>query len=123
MSDNGPQFFAEEFSTFLRLNGVKHIKCAPYHPASNGAAERLIQTMKKSLKAGFSQGIHIEQSLMKFLMQYRITPHANTGVSPSSLFLGHEMRTRLELLHPDISVRVQAKQCAQKDTVDQHRSA
>ena len=68
VSDNGPQFVAEEFSTFLRLNGVKHIKCAPYHPASKGAAERMVQTMKQSLKASFSQGIPIEQSLLKFLM-------------------------------------------------------
>ena len=48
VSDNGPQFIAEEFSRLLRLNGVKHIKCAPYHPASNGAAERMVQTMKQS---------------------------------------------------------------------------
>ena len=46
VSDNGPQFTAEEFTMFLRLNGVKHIKCAPYHQASNGAAERMVQTMK-----------------------------------------------------------------------------
>jgi len=27
-SDNGPQFITEEFSMFLRMNGVKHIKSA-----------------------------------------------------------------------------------------------
>ena len=40
VSDNGPQFTAYEFQTFLRQNGVKHIRSAPYHPASNGQAER-----------------------------------------------------------------------------------
>ena len=45
---------------FLKVNGVKHIKCAPYHLASNGAAERMVQTMKQSLRAGISQGISIE---------------------------------------------------------------
>ena len=123
VSDNGPQFIAEEFSMFLRLNGVKHIKCAPYHPALNGAAKRMVQTMKQSLKAGISQGISIEQSLTKFLLQYCITPHAITGVSPSSLLLGRDIRTRLDLLHPDVTLRVQAKQLSQKDTVDQHRRA
>ena len=121
VSDNGPQFVAEEFSLFLKLNGVKHIRCAPYHPASNGAVERMVQTMKQSLKAGLSQGVPVEQGLMKFLLQYRITPHAVTGASPSSLFLGRTIRTRLDLLHPNIGSRVQAKQLHRKATVDTHR--
>ena len=60
---------------------------------------------------------------MKFLLQYRITPHAITGVSPSYLFLGREIRTRLDLLHPDVTSRVQARQLSQKDAVDRHRHA
>ena len=40
VSDNGPQFIASEFEVFMRSNGVKHTKCAPYHPASNGQVER-----------------------------------------------------------------------------------
>ena len=55
MSDNGPQFVAEEFS-FLRSNGIKHIRSAPYHPASNGAVERFIQTFKQSMKASVNDG-------------------------------------------------------------------
>ena len=51
VSDNGPQFTSSEFESFLRTNGVKHIKTAPYHPASNGAAERLVPTVKQSLRA------------------------------------------------------------------------
>ena len=52
VSDNGPQFTSVEFNQFLKTNGVKHIRSAPYHPATNGAAERLVQTVKRSLKAG-----------------------------------------------------------------------
>ena len=44
VSDNGPQFVSEEFKQFMSANGVKHIKSSPYHPASNGAAERMVQT-------------------------------------------------------------------------------
>ena len=34
VSDNGPQFVSAEFETFMRNNGIKHIRCAPYHPSS-----------------------------------------------------------------------------------------
>lgn len=50
VSDNGPQFLAREFETFLERNGVKHVKSAAYHPASNGLVERLMQTFKQSLE-------------------------------------------------------------------------
>ena len=42
VSDNGPQFISEDFSTFMKSNAIKHIRCAPYHPSSNGAAERFV---------------------------------------------------------------------------------
>ena len=38
-SDNGPQFTSVEFALFLKQNGIKHIRSAPYHPSSNGLAE------------------------------------------------------------------------------------
>ena len=51
MSDNGPQFTSVEFERCMKLNGIKHIKVAPYHPSSNGAAERCVQTFKHAMKA------------------------------------------------------------------------
>ena len=46
VSDNGPQFIASEFEVFMRSNCVKHTKCAPYHPASNGQVEIMVQILK-----------------------------------------------------------------------------
>ena len=57
VSDNGSQFTSSEISQFLASNGVKHIRCLPYHPSSNGAAERLVQTVKQALKGSFHKGV------------------------------------------------------------------
>ena len=56
VTDNGPQFIAEEFRQFCRENGVKHIRSVPYHPSTNEAIERFVQTFKKSLKSGRKEG-------------------------------------------------------------------
>ena len=48
VSDNGMYFTSAEFESFLRGNGIQHLTTAPYHPASNGLAERAVQIIKKA---------------------------------------------------------------------------
>lgn len=67
VSDNGAQFVSQEMDTFLKVNGVQHIRAAPYHPATNGLAERFVQTLKHSLKASQGQGT-LHQRLHGFLL-------------------------------------------------------
>ncbi|XP_041453560.1 uncharacterized protein K02A2.6-like [Lytechinus variegatus] len=114
VSDNGPQFVSEEFEDFLRRNGVKHVKVAPYHAASNGAAERMVQSFKRSLSASKAQGRSLQKCLDSFLLTYRSTKHATTGQTPASLFLGRELRTRLSLVRPSTEDKVINKQSDQK---------
>lgn len=47
--DNGPQFTSGELQTFLKANLVTHARSAPFHPATNGLAERFVQTFKRAL--------------------------------------------------------------------------
>ena len=120
VSDNGPQFVSEEFRQFMQSNGIRHIRCAPYHPASNGLAERFVRTFKEAMKAGKRDVLSLSYRLANFLFTYRSTPHATTQQPPCSLFLGRTIRTRLDLLRPSLQDQVMAKQASQKDKHDQH---
>lgn len=74
VSDNGPQFISTEFTNFLKANGVKHVKCTPYHPVSNGQVERFVKTFKQSLKASEHDKTPLKQRLANFLLEHRSTP-------------------------------------------------
>ena len=102
VSDNGPSFCSAEFQKFLTENGIKHIRSAPYHPASNGAAERFVQTLKNSLKAAKANQQNVAHKLSNFLLSYRRTPNSTTMESPAKLFLGREIKSRLDLIKPDL---------------------
>ena len=100
VSDNGPQFVSKEFAEFMAGNAVKHIRVAPYHPASNGLAERFVQTFKKAMSAARNDGASLSQKLCRFLLTYRSTSHATTQVAPCELFLKRNIRTRLDAIRP-----------------------
>jgi putative transposase len=46
ISDNGPQFIAKDFKTFIRIARVTHVRTSPYYPQSNGKLERWHKTLK-----------------------------------------------------------------------------
>ena len=112
VTDNGTGFVSQEFETFLQKNGIKHVTSAPYHPASNGLAERAVQIVKRGLKKVIDGSVNTR--LAKVLFNYRITPQATTGISPSELMLGRRPRTRLDLCKPHTAVHVEEKQLQQK---------
>ena len=120
VSDNGPQFTSAEFAKFMKMNGVKHILCSPYHPSSNGLAERFVKTFKQAMRAGENSGIPVSQRLHNFLLGYRSTSHATTNRTPSSLFLQREVRTRLDLLKPICEEQVVNQQAQQVKKRNMH---
>ena len=71
VSDNATTFTSEAFQKWCKSRGIVHLTGAPYHPATNGAAEKLVQTYKRSLTK--SQTLS-RVSLQRFLVQYRRTP-------------------------------------------------
>ena len=117
VSDNGPQFTAYEFREFCSNNGIKHSRTPPYHPASNGAAERAVQVVKQAVKKMGKQ-VPLNVRLTRFLLVYRTTPHSTTEMRPDVLFLRRHLRTRLTLTQPNHQPTVERHQQQQKRVHD-----
>lgn len=98
VSDNTKTFVCYEFKRFLQENGIIYKLSAPYHPATNGLAERYVQTFKQTLRALRGSEPELQNQLSKFLLHYRKTPHSVTGISPAYLMFNRDIRTRLDFL-------------------------
>ena len=100
------------------MNGIRHIRIAPYQPSSNGLAERAVQVFKQGFRKS-SMGTPSDR-IARFLFQYRITPHITTGLSPAEMLLGRNIRSRLDLLKPNLEQKVAEKQRRQQFDHDKH---
>ena len=118
VTDNAAVFTGAEFQQFLKGNGIMHITSAPYHPASNGLAERAVQTFKTVMKKMTDRSI--QSRVSRFLARYRVTPQSTTGTSPAELMMGRRARCGLDRLKPDLSRKVLEKQSMQKKYHDLH---
>ena len=68
VSDNCTTFTSAEFHEFLSHNGIRHLSSAPYHPSSNGLAERAVQTYKSNMQKGSDEDV--QKQLSRFLFLY-----------------------------------------------------
>ena len=102
VSDNGPQFTSVEFQAFMAHLGIKHKRGAPYHPSTNGLAERFVQTVKGAFKASSADSGGVQCNLDRFLLAYRNASHSITGESPAQLMLGRPLRSRLDCVKPEV---------------------
>ena len=101
--------FAQEMKDFLKSNGIRHCLSSPYHPASNGEVERALRTFKESMKTVKDEPGTLADKLARFLLRYWTTPHTATGCTPAELLMGRRIRTRLDILHPDLSAKMSKK--------------
>ena len=68
MSGNVSVFTSCEFQDFCSKKGIKHVKSAPYHLASNRLAERAVQTFKEALKwAGTQESLNDNLGIQIFI--------------------------------------------------------
>ncbi|XP_055910903.1 uncharacterized protein K02A2.6-like [Eupeodes corollae] len=100
VSDHGVQFTNYKFKEFLKMNGIVHKMGAPYHPATNGQAERYVQTIKQKLKTLGPDTTDLNTELCRILLDYRKMVHPATGKSPSMMVFGREIRSRIDCMIP-----------------------
>ncbi|XP_055612445.1 uncharacterized protein K02A2.6-like [Uranotaenia lowii] len=111
VSDNGTQFTSYQFERFCDTNAIMHLKTAPFHPQSNGLAERFVHIFKRSLKKIITGGEALGEAFDTLLLCYRSTPcrSAPSGKSPGELLLGRLMRNSLDLLRPPSEVHKEGR--------------
>ena len=113
VTDNGTVFTSEEF-------GIAHTRTTPYHPASNGLVERAVQMFKQGIKRLREGTVQLRLSCLVEVQTHTAT---TMGRSPTELLLGRQPRSQLDLLHPDVSGRVQGSQARQQRAHDRHARA
>ena len=98
VTDGGPQFTSNEFEDFCSKLGICHIVSPSFHPASNGEAERFVQTLKQGLAKNHSPGEDISAALCNLLATYRCTPHPSLDwKTPAEALHGRQPRNLLTL--------------------------
>ena len=89
ITDNGPQFSSYQFRHFTQEYQFNHLTSSPYHPQSNGMAEKAVQTVKRLMK----KAVHDGKDLQLALLEYRNTPWSDTIGSPAQRLMGRRTKT------------------------------
>ena len=96
VSDNAAYFVSEEIRKFYSQNNIELKNSAPFHAASNGQAERAVQTFKNGMRK-FSTG-SINTRVCRFLYNYRRTVQSGTKLSPDQALFNRNFRSPLDIV-------------------------
>lgn len=104
VTDGGPPFNSHAFVSFLEKQGIKVMKSPPYHPASNGQAERSVKLVKEVLKKFLLDkevmNLQMEDQINLFLINYRNTCLTKEGSFPSEKVFNYTPKTMIDLINP-----------------------
>lgn len=93
-SDNVP-FNSLECDRYANRNNICLQFSSPRYPQSNGLAEKAVAIAKNILKRCYELG-EVEQ-YQYHILQYNTTPVASMRMSPSQLFFGRQVKTRMPI--------------------------
>ena len=95
ISDNGPQFIANDFKTFIRLCGMTHVRTSPYYPQSNGKIERWHKSLKgEAIRPGtplcLEDAVRLVDGYVRYYNNVRL--HSAIGyLTPADRLAGREL--------------------------------
>src|SRR6202020_284116 len=100
ISDNGPQFIAEDFKEFIRVSGMTHVRTSPYYPQSNGRIERWHKSLKEEcIRPGtplsLDDALRLVQAYVEHYNNVRL--NSATGyVTPKDVLAGPQQEIHAE---------------------------
>lgn len=68
----------------------------PYHPTTNGRAEKMVRELKTALRK--QEHGTLSYKVARFLFKQHTTPHSGTGKTPAEALMGRRLRSLLEML-------------------------
>ena len=95
VSDNGPCYTSESFTTLMKDYNVNHITSSPNYPQSNGPVEKYVHIVKNLFYKAKEEG----KDLYKCLMVYCNTPLSNSLSSPLQILTSRSARSSLPMSH------------------------
>lgn len=85
LTDNGAAYCSKRFKRLCLRLGLQHLRTKPYHPRTNGKAERFIQTALRewAYARAYQTSDHRGNHLLHWLHQYNWhRPHASLDYQP-----------------------------------------
>ena len=103
MSDQAAEFMGQVISELCDLLGITKIRTSPYHPQTNGAVERVHQTLRRMIaKMDPDKRAKWPSHLGPILIAYNATRSLITGYLPYFLMFGRRPRLPVNLLFPTV---------------------
>jgi RNA-directed DNA polymerase len=91
VSDNGSSYLSRAFEDYLRMLEIRHIRCSPHHPQTNGKIERFHETLKARLNLlVYTSPEELRRAMAEFIEFYNQRRyHEGLGnVTPADVYYG-----------------------------------
>ena len=106
LSDQGTEFTGDVIAAMCKLLGIEKIRTTPYHPQTNGSAERVHQTLQRMIgKLDPEKCRKWPEHIGSVLIAYNATRSQVTGYSPYFLMFGQRPRLPVDLLFLTVNNR------------------
>jgi putative transposase len=112
LTDNGPGYIAKVLEDYLLMQSIRHIRCSPHHPQTNGKLERFHQTLKTRLNVlVYTSPEALQRAMAEFIEYYNQQRyHEGIGnVAPADVYYGRReeiLRRREEQKERTIQARL-----------------